>query len=133
MFYQCTLPVQTIELKSVGVRLACRRAFVPAPDVGCSSRHLAERDPLNALARVARRAWTTEEMSGCGVEDVTALVACSNLVQGLDYLCVPVTAYVLWALSILRTTHGTEKRFQVSPLVVVAGRGVQVGMFQRLE
>ncbi len=62
MFYQCTLPVQTIELKSVGVRLACRRAFVPAPDVGCSSRHLAERDPLNALARVARRAWTTEEM-----------------------------------------------------------------------
>ena len=53
MFYQCTLPVQTIELKSVGVRLACRRAFVPAPDVWCSSRHLAERDPLNSLARVA--------------------------------------------------------------------------------
>ena len=72
MFYQCTLPVQTIELKSVGVRLACRRAFVPAQDVGCSSRHLAERDPLNSLARVARRTWTTEEMSGCDVGKVTA-------------------------------------------------------------
>lgn len=85
-------------------------AVEPSSQPGCRvpSRHLAERDLLNSLARVARRAWTTDEMSGCGVEDVTALVACSNLVQGLDYLCVPVTAYVLWAFSILRTTMGRK-------------------------
>ena len=27
----------------------------------------------------------------CHVEAVTAFVVCSKLVQGLDYLCVPVT------------------------------------------
>ena len=30
-------------------------------------------------------------VTDCNAGNVTALVACSNLVQGLDYLCVPVT------------------------------------------
>jgi len=38
-----------------------------------------------------RQGRTAEAVTGCDVWNVTGIVTCSNWVQGLDYLCAPVT------------------------------------------
>ncbi len=43
------------------------------------------------LPHTYRQDRTAEAVTGCDVGNVTGIVTCSNLVQGLDYLCVPVT------------------------------------------